>query len=242
MSDSHAQDDAARPEESPFIETPDDRTAGGGARPGGLVAICMVTILLAALGLLTGCAGLASHASQARLRQAIAKIDAGKGDERKDKVQQEFNDRIFAITDRYRWATLPLLIAKTAVEIGLLAGAILSLQLKRSGRSWLLGALIAAIVVESLYAVPVMLIQNETRKATTEMMGNMMAAGPGGKAPPPGVQDFAETFGSIVGIFAIAYAVGWLLAKIVFYMIAIRYLRKLAIVSLFEAPAEEPSA
>jgi len=241
MNESHAEDDAARPDDSPFIETPDDRTAVGGDRPGGLSAICVMTIVLAALGLLGGCIGLASQVSQARVKEAVAAMHAA-GNRPVDKVQQEFNDRIFAITDRYKWATLPLMIAKIAVEIGLLAGAIGSLRLDRRGRAWLQYALVAAIVVESLHAVPVMLIQSETRTATTEMMGKMMATGGGGNAPPAGLQDVAATFGSIVGILSIAYAVGWLLAKIIFYVIAIRYLRKPAIVRLFAATPDNPSA
>ncbi len=240
MNDSDARDGDAQADESPFIETPDDRVPRPGTRPGGLSVICAVAIMLAVLGLLIGLGGLLSLASQARLRQAMAAMQQA-GNQPLARVQQEFNDRMFDITNRYRWATVPLMIAKIAVEIGLLAGAIFSLRLDRRGGTWLTRALFAAIVVEALYAVPTMLIQRETREATTEMMSKMMAAGRGGQGPPAGAQDFAAVFGSVIGIVSLVVAVGWLVAKIIFYLISIRYLQKPEIARLFEPPPDEPS-
>lgn len=149
MNDSHSRDENFPSGESPFIETADDRSPSAEARPGGLSLVCIVIIVLASLGLLTGCLGLASQASQARVQQAMAAMQAG--NQPMAKLQQGYNDRVMAITDRYRWATLPLMIAKMAVEVGLLAGAIFCLRLDRRGAAWLQAGLVSAIVVEALH-------------------------------------------------------------------------------------------
>lgn len=236
-----ARDDAARPGGSPFIDTADERGFGA-ERPGGLSVICVLAIVLAALGLFTGCAGLGSQVSASRMQRAMAEMRGGRNMPM-DKVQQEFNDRILAIAARYHWATLPLMIAKLVVEIGMLAGAILSLRFDGRGRIALQCALLSAIVVESLSAIPAMLIQIETRDATTEMMTKMMAAGGGGKGPPAkAVKGVAQTVGSIVGTIAIAVAVAWMIGKTIFYVVAVRYLRKPDIIRLFQPPPEKPSA
>lgn len=242
MNDSY-HDDSSGADETPFMQEPDDTTSAPdtGIRPAGLTVICVLSIVLSILGLFGSCMGLASQALQSKARQTISQMQ-NTGNQQMAKVQKEFNERIFAIADRYRWATLPLVVAKMVVEFGLLIASTLCLRLDRPGRAWLRRALVGAIVVESLAIIPVILIQTETSAATTEMMSKMMESSGGANPPPAAAKDVATMFGSVIGFFSIGIAACWLLGKLVVYVLGVRYLGNPEIVQLFALRPDEAAA
>ncbi len=226
-------------DDSNFAADYDDRqpAASASSTPRGLPVICILAIILSVLGLLTGCVGLGSEIFTSRMKQMMARMPR-QGNQQE---QQDMTDRLMAITDRYKWMTLPLLAAKVVVEIMLLTGAILAIRLSPRGRSWLLAALVAALVVESLYIIPTVLVQRETQAVTSEFMAKAMAAQQGRNAAP-GMENFASTFTSVVGILSIVFAIGWLGAKFIYYALSIRYLRKSELVTFFSIPSDEMPA
>lgn len=236
MSGPNSHDDPVFIDDSPSDKSP-GTPEGAGDRPACLTFICVTALLLGSVGLLTACTGLLSQVFSSGMQQAIAGMPGGANMPGAD-VQREMNARIMAVTNRYKWVTMPLMLVKIIVEAALLAGAIMSLGLKPRGRSWLLGALVAAIVFEAIHAVPVLLIQRETQLLMSEMMPRMMEAQQGPHKAPPGLTDFMSTFFSAIGFATIIVAVGWLVAKIIFCAFGIRYLRQPGMRALFAPPAE----
>jgi hypothetical protein len=214
-------------------------SAGASVRPSGLSNICVLAILLSGVGLLSGCVGVISQVFASGMQQAFSRMPAGANAPGVEK-QKEMNDRMFAVANRYKWATFPLMAVKIVVEAALLTGAIMSLRLNPRGRSWLRGALLAAILFEAVYAVPVILIQRESQAVMSEMMPKVLEAQQGANKQLPGMNDVMSTFFSAVGIFSMIFALGWLAAKIVFCALSLRYLRKPEIQALFEPPAAVP--
>jgi hypothetical protein len=229
--DYHDDRDFAQP--SPFEPTPDspEEAPGAGDRPQNLTFICILAILLGGSGLLTGCFGVMSQAFAARAQQAFSAMPPGANNPMAE-AQKKMNEKMMAVTERYKWVTLPLIVLKLFVEAALLIGAIMSLGLKPHGRTWLLAGLIAALVLESIQIVPGIMIQSETFAVMREMMP--LQQGPNG--PPPGANEFVKVFFSAIGIGSMIIALGWLAAKFVFYVIGIRYLRKPELVALFAVP------
>ena len=228
MGDPKSDDDPVFLDDSSFRMTPVSLEAavpaGAGVRPKNLTFVCVLAIVLAGMGLLTGCSSIISLVFASGMQQGLAGMPGGANQPAAD-MQKEMNARMMAVAGRYQWLTIPLMIAKLFVEAALLAGAIMTLGLKPRGRSWLQGALCAAIVLESISIVPGILITRETQAVMTEMMPKAMAAQQGPNAPA-GINDFMSTFFSAIGIVSLIIALGWLVAKLVFYVLGIRYLRQ----------------
>jgi hypothetical protein len=239
MRDSNSPDDAVFYDESRFAMSPvasGPASAVASGRPGGLTFICVVAMLLGVLGLLSGCFGIISQVFASGMQDALAGMHDNANLPRAD-AQKEMNDRLMAVGNRYKWATIPLIAVKIVVESGLLAGAMMALGLKPCGRSWLRGALIAVIVFEVIYAVPVFLIQRDTQLVMSEMLPKMMEAQQGANRAPAGMNDFMSAFASAISVVAIVMGAGWLTAKIVFCALGVRYLGKPALRALFAPSA-----
>jgi hypothetical protein len=237
MSGPNSSNDPVFFEDSPFDETPmtpGRATGSEGAKvsQGGLTVVCTLAIILAGTGLLTSCFGMISQVFASGMQQAFAGFPGGANQPGMD-MQREMNARLMAVGNRYKSVIIPLMAVKIVVEAALLAGAIMSLKLKPRGRSWLRGALIAALVFEAIYAVPVILMQRETRAVMSEMMPKVMEAQQGANRAPPGVNDVMSTFFSAIGVVSMIVAVGWVVAKIVFYVLSLRCLGKPEVLALF---------
>ncbi len=229
MSSPDFNDDRKSADDSPFEQTSDVSADGpeGGQRPQHLTLICILAMLLGGVGLLTGCFGLVSQAFAAQI-QKLSVLPPG-ADNPAAEAQSKMNAKMMAVTERYKWVTLPLMVLKLFVEGALLIGAIMAMGLKPHGRTWLLSALIAALILESIHVVPVILVQS----ATFAAMREMIPAQQGANRPPPGATEVANAIFSAIGIGAIVMTLGWLALKAVFYVIGIRYLRKPAVAALF---------
>jgi len=230
-----------KPDDEPvfFDDAPSDTsTAGPGddaIRPAGLTTVCVLAILLGGAGFLMGCFGLASQVIGSRMQQALVGMQPGANDSTAE-IQREMNARVMAITSRYKWLLVPLMVVKLVVDVGLLVGALLAWGLKPRGWSWLHGALIAAIVFEVVQAVPTLMVQREYQAVTNEMMAKIMTVRQGPNAPPPIVKDITSGMTSAISIMSMIYAVGWLGGKCIFYVLGIRYLRRREVVTLFAVP------
>ncbi|MFN0052810.1 MAG: hypothetical protein ACKV0T_11505 [Planctomycetales bacterium] len=197
-------------------------------RPGGLTAVCILALLLGIVGLLTGCAGLASQAFGAQLQEAMSGMQPG-GNEAMRQAQQEMNTKILAVAKKYAWMTVPLLVVKMVAELLMIAGAAGALGLKPFGRKWLMWGLTAALVIESISLIPALLLQNETQAVTQEYMNKIMSGAGGGQ----GAAEFGSSITQVATIIGLVLAIGWLLVKALYYVLSLRYLRKREIAALF---------
>src|SRR5262249_12318973 len=147
-------------------------------------------------------------------------------------VQAEVLQRSMEIAQKYAAVLIPLGIAKLLVEVALVVGAIMSLLLKAPGRSLLMGALIAAVIIECVMAVPSMMVRRDTQAVMADLMPKILAAQRAPNGPPPGIGDMSRVF-SGMGTITMVFSLGWLAVKIILYILGINYLRKPKIVALF---------
>ena len=189
-------------------------------RPGALTLICVLAIVFGALGLLSGCIGLISQLASSTIQQSITAGQAGASGEAAE-LQREFLSKTMAITAKYNAAMIPLTVLKILVDITLLIGGIMALGMKPTGRSLLSKALLGALIVESILYVPTFMIQREAQAVAAQYMPKIMAA-QGANAAPPGLD--MSTMMSGIGTVTLAFGVIWLVAKIVLYILGLRYL------------------
>jgi hypothetical protein len=204
------------------------------ARPSALTVICVLAIVFGALGLLAGCIGLASQLFASRIQEAVAAGQAG-ANVPAAAAQAEIVRRTMEISAKYNMVLIPMTILKILVEGALLVGGIMTLGLKASGRSLLAGVLIAALVLETIQFVPRYIVQRETQTVVAELMPQIMAAQQGANSPAAGFDMSSMMSG--VGVISLVFGLFWLAAKIVLYLLGIRYLRRPDIVALFPSSA-----
>ena len=135
------------------------------------------------------------------------------------------------ITTKYGVVLVPLTILKILVEGALLIGAIMTLRFKASGRSLLAGALLAALILESILFVPTFMVQRESQAAAAELMPQIMAAQGGQNGPPAGVDMSSMMSG--IGAATLVLGLVWLVAKIVLYILGMKYLKRPNVMALF---------
>ena len=204
-------------------------------RPRALTVICVLAIVFGALGLLAGCFGLISQVASSAIQQAVVSGQAGAGAPAAG-AQTEMITKTMAIASKYNPIMIPLTILRILVEGALLIGGIMALSIKATGRTLLVNGLIAAAILESISFVPRYMIQKETQVVTAELMPQIMAAQQGANAVPPGFDMSAMMSG--IGTVALVLGLFWLIAKIVVYILGIRYLRDSKVMQLFSSAAD----
>jgi hypothetical protein len=221
---------------SPFAAPPRAK------RPGGLTAICIIAIVLGALGLLASLKALAGVAFQQAASEAfVMQQQPGVSPEfveANNKMQQE----ALEVTHRFWGLTAGVALANLAISAGLLAGAILMLKMNDKARGFLVAVLAVAILFEVIQACVYVFMQLQLAPILSESMPTMMKSSvPAGQ---PGAQQIAE-MGTVVAkaaIFAgIAFQMVFGLAKLIYYAVATRYLCKPRIRALCEPVAADPS-
>jgi hypothetical protein len=237
------QNDPTRPAQVPFAMTP--VTPGGIApspgparRPGGLTAICVLAIVLGALGLIMGCFGAVSQAFAKQMQNSLAGIQ-GAGNAEVVELQKEMNAKMLETANKHAVLNKILVVVQLAVAGSLLAGGILSLQLRPFGRTLLLSAFIAAIVFELVRLFPTIEVQRATQAVMAEYMPKLMRAqAPQGNQP----QGMDEAMGGIMtmaGVVGMVFSLGMLAVKGVFYLVGIVYLCKSSVAALFVPPPRD---
>jgi len=203
-------------------------------RPGGLVAVCVIAIVLGGLGVFSSLSFLVNLAFGSQMQSAFTPQTMPGQNNQMLEVQQEMNAKVWSITQKWNvvhWILTAALIVNVAL---LLTGGIMTLRLNPTGRKLLLAVFISAIVVDIARAVPGVLIGAETFQVMEEYMPRMMdASAPPGQQAPPGVGDAMGTAMQIGGIVAMVFAIGWALAKVVVYLIGAMYLTRPAVKELF---------
>lgn len=218
--------------------------------PVWLKVVCIVSIVLGALGLLMAAAGLLGQwkaedwqKSTAKLMQAM---QAGGVPPQFKELQQEMMDQTMVVQRQWRPMNLAISTVHLCVAAALLAGGIQALRLKPSGRKLLLAALCLAIVFEVVRIVPTSIMQWQISKIIEPYMQKLMdAASPPGKALPAAqrkslqmVMRASMMAGLLIGVLT---AAGMAIVKLAFYITGIWLLRRPQFRAMYE-PAIEASA
>lgn len=203
-----------------------------GYRPGGLTAICIIALVLGALGVLTGCSGVGMALVGNQVQQWQQKFSTMGSPAPVRDVQTEMNLQSIRIFNRYRVVNLILAVCQLLIVGALIGGAIQTLRSREMGRRLLVFGCLAAIGWEVVRAVPHTLMQLENTAMMEEYMPRMMEAqAPGGQAAQ--MAEFARMIAHFSTIMGWVIFFGWLMMKLAFYGVAARYLTRPKIKSLF---------
>lgn len=205
-----------------------------GYRPGGLTAVCVIAIILGTLGLLSGLGSVSTSMLGARLQQWQAGIGAGGAPQQMVQVQNEMNAKMMDVVNRYRIPSIAVAIFQLGVAVALLRGGIRAMSINEAGRSLLRTACGVAIAFE-LCRIPVyVLMQLENMAIMEDYLPRIMeASAPGTQAAQ--IAEFTRMLAKFSAILGWVIFVGWLLLKLAFFGVAVRYLGKPEIKVLYGA-------
>ena len=208
----------------PVDALPDPAVVHQGRRPGGLTLVCVIAIVLGALGLLGALMGMASLAIGSAVQDAFTmRQQPGMADEVVD-AQIEMQESVQAVTDRYWGFHLGFSLVHLVVAGGLLAGGIVALRLSPSGRRFLITAFVVAILFELSRAVFQGIVQIDMWAGISDSMSRM-AEIPTKNGGPSGAFLAAVMNASV--LVGIGFTACFVLAKVIFYGVGARYLSRL---------------
>lgn len=228
----------ATPSEEPIPAhiLPDSATAPG--KPGGLLAFCIISIVLASFGLLSSMGSAFSIVAGEAMQNAFQPAPSSGPENEMVQVQEEMNAEIMAVSQSFSPILIGLVIAQVGCCSLLLASSIGTLRLRPAGRVWLVRACTATIVFEIIRAVPTSLMAFQNHSIMKKYMPRIMRASMG-EDEMQGGEQFAQTMGSFASamvIIVLIFTVVWLTVKVVFYLLEIRYLQRPATRQLFGSP------
>jgi hypothetical protein len=202
-------------------------SSASACRPGGITALCVLTIVLGSLGLLTGLAAIATFVFGRQMQTAIAGLQP---DAEAARVQREIAEEADE-TMRQHWVRNWLLaLIRLTVAAALLVGGIWSLRLKPIGRTALLAAFGVGILFEILQLWPAW----EARGESARMFERIMEAQQQQQnKAPPGFHAMMKMLGQAMPTIQFVGAVAMFLAKCGFYGFGLWYLTRPRVASLF---------
>jgi hypothetical protein len=230
-SDAHSFD----PYRSPSLpEGPYSGPPPTGRRPGLLTTLCVLCIVLGALGLFNSLFGGFMLVVGHRFQQFVMKSQSqtpGVPPEMQ-KAQEEMQTEIYAIQEKYLWALASGLVFRFLASGLLLVGGSGALGLKPWGRQVLIAGCAVAAPFVMLDAILQSLISMENMTVMNSYMERMIQATPGNGAPQ-NVEGFIRGMFGFIKIASIAVVGLIALAKIALYIFGLIYLNKPHIKALF---------
>lgn len=193
-------------------------------RPGGLTAICILAIVLGALGALLGLAALAAPALQGPMQNVVAQWQPQE-DEEAARAQQQIAEETREFAQRHIVRNTLFAVGRLVVATSLLVGGVLSLRLGPRGRKALLVAFAAGIVFElaqlwpNLEAIP---LTQRAFQLGMEAQHRQMPNGP----QAGDMQALGRIMGKAIAAMQVAMIAGMLLAKCGFYAFGLWYLTR----------------
>lgn len=219
---------------NPFGETrPAGVTAFPARRPGGLTAICVVAIVLGVMGFMSSSMKGVNLLFGKKLQNLVSSV-GGMPNKKMVEAQEELNDAIWEITDRFLIPNVLLALAQFALAIALIFGGLKAMKLRAIGRKVLVVTCSFVVFFEIAQLVVGSMIQIQMMPVMEVHMSRVMEAVPGDN---PGGDKFAQSVAKFSMIAGFVMAGGWALIKLVFLGVSIWYLRIQRIRSLFDRNA-----
>lgn len=204
-------------------------------RPGWLTALCVLAIVLGALGLMNSLMSAGGLLAGQQLQKIMrAQPSPGMTPEMQE-AQNKLQDAMYAVQRKYWWPIVFALLLRAGVALLLLIGGIRALSLKEGGRQLLLVACGVALPFELAHAILQTLIMLDNMTAMhnfAEVLANEMP-----KDGPPQMQNFVQTVMQGTLIVSLVFMYLWTLIKGGLYLFGLLYLRRNHIKNLFHSPA-----
>lgn len=193
-------------------------------RPGGLLAVAVLAIILGALGTCGGLTSIGSQLVQSQMQdfsRQMAEVSS-QGNEQILEQQITMQERVEALTAEWRPAILAHQVLNLIASLALLAAAIQMLRWKPSALTMFVAAAIASIAVDLGGGVVQILFQRETSAIMTEYMSGLSAATPGVTPDVDRTMGAAMSASATVGMVV---GVAWVVMKLGFYSAGLVYVR-----------------
>ena len=192
-------------------------------RTGWIKAICIIAIVLGGLGLGNALLGAIGLWVGPRMQAAFPVVDRPGVPKRVQELQQDMQRDMQAVQERFWTLNAGLLGVHLVVASGLLVGGIQSLCRIPSGRRILVAACTAAILFELVRGTAQSLIQIQVMSVMGHFLQEMMQISMNEAAEAAEWVTWGARAAMLVGVVMMLV---WILAKVVFYGIAVWYLRK----------------
>jgi hypothetical protein len=201
------------------------------ARPGLLTALCVLAIVLGALGMLNAFIGSVAAAAGPRLQAMVQPRPMPGTPPEMQQVQQDFQDATNAIQAKYKVGIFASLLFRFAAGLLLLVGGIKAISLRESGRRRLLLAFGVATCFELANAILQSMVNLEMMTAANSVVDGFLQSASGEGIP--GIRTAVK--GVLIGSMVFAYLI--VLAKVALYVGGIVYLQRPKVRELFVVPA-----
>jgi hypothetical protein len=187
----------------------------------------VIAIILGGLGLLGSLVTMASLAVGSRLQQAMTMSPPGPGRDRLAELQRTMQQRIQAVTDRYRWPSAGLALLNAGLAASMLAGGIMALKRTPRARTLLITVFAVALLFEISRSIFYVFMQWEMAAVITDFLPRMMEAS--SPANGPNAQQSAA-MGAVIAkasiIVGLAFSLTLSVAKLIYYAVGWSYLRR----------------
>ena len=197
-------------------------------RPVGLWVIAIIAILLGGLGSCAGTFGVASIATQDRLAELQRDIQQDQPNEEMRRLNVEMQDRVQEIARAWRIPSLIGNVANLLASFLLMIAAILLLRWHPNAGGIFIGAIVFSIIADLIVGGVGVAVSQQTM-VVMEDFGRRVGEASGDPAAER-VMGGAMKAGSAFGV---CFAIGWLIAKLGFYVSALIYLRRQSVRVLF---------
>jgi hypothetical protein len=233
MSDDLAAFDAYR--SPPIPEGPVVAERAGG-RPGWLTTLCVLCIVLGAMGILNAGLSVVGVIGGKAIQSAFKTPAASRTPGGMEEVQAQLQADIQKVQDKYFWVGVPVLAFRAVAATLLLVGGVKSLSLKESGRKLLLVACAVAVTLELGQGILQSFINLEMMTVINEFQDRLASAMPKEGEIDPQAIKVIQTMVRVFVIAAMVFGYILVLLKAALYVFGLIYLRRDHIRKLFHSP------
>lgn len=199
-------------------------------RPGALLAISIIGILLGALGGCVGCYTVVVTANAEAMAEFQERMAELQPDSQQRDFQRELNARVMEIQARYRVPILAHQTLNLLASIVLLVAAIWLLKWRKNAPMLATLAVAANLVIDLGGGILQFILQRENQVVVSEAMRHFEGTG-----APPGMERTMEGMMNASASMGVCWLVAILLFKIGYYGYTALYVRKPAVRELLTA-------
>lgn len=223
--------DFSNPYQTPEAEDAASRPLQPGQRPGGLIAICIIALLIGCFGGLSSLFQLAAIAAQPKIQKMVEKTQQGIP-EKELQPQRALQQKITDSQKRFVPLTVAILVVNIFIAGTLTVSSIQTLCFQPIGIALLSKTFGVAILFEIIRAIVYVIMQLNIRPQIAEAFQQAAADMKSRGADQHSIDKVSE-FADIAIWIGLAFFLAFILTKIIFYFIGYRYLNRKNIRGLF---------
>ena len=203
-------------------------------RPGWLTALCVICIVLGALGLMNAGFGAVGAVFAEQMQRALQPRGNTPGiSPELQQAQEDFQNEALAVQRKHLWKNVASLVFRTVAALLLLIGGLRCLGLSEGGRRLLLIACAVGLAFELVNAIIQTYVALDMMTAMNSFAEKLQSAMPDANAPP-GMNQMLKMWFRVVMIFQIVMLYALSVLKGGLYLFGLLYLQRAHIKALFK--------